>query len=82
MRKGEIACDKQFLLFSQCFPELYISLFRQSAALCGDGLRGVQLHNLSSTYAFSLDKSTFFVSGQELSPKFPFFPQYCLSFPK
>ena len=24
VRKGEIACNKQFLLFSQCFPELYI----------------------------------------------------------
>ena len=24
MRKGEIACYKQFLLFSQCFPQLYI----------------------------------------------------------
>ena len=23
-RKGEIACYKQFLLFSQCFPQLYI----------------------------------------------------------
>ena len=25
-RKGEIACYKQFLLFSQCFPQLYIFL--------------------------------------------------------
>ena len=24
VRKGEIACYKQFLLFSQCFPQLYI----------------------------------------------------------
>ena len=24
MRKGEIACYKQFLLFSQCFPQLHI----------------------------------------------------------
>ena len=23
MRKGEIACYKQFLLFSQCFPQLH-----------------------------------------------------------
>ena len=23
VRKGEIACYKQFLLFSQCFPQLY-----------------------------------------------------------
>ena len=24
VRKGEIVCYKQFLLFSQCFPQLYI----------------------------------------------------------
>ena len=34
VRKGEIACHKQVLLFSQCFPQLYISLVRQNAALC------------------------------------------------
>ena len=31
MRKGEIACYKQFLLFSQCFPQLYIL----NASKCG-----------------------------------------------
>ena len=31
VRKGEIACEKQFLLFSQCFPQLYIF----SASKCG-----------------------------------------------
>ena len=31
MRKTEIACYKQFLLFSQCFPQLYIF----SALKCG-----------------------------------------------
>ena len=36
MRKGEIACYKQFLLFSQCFNS-YISLMHQNAALCGNG---------------------------------------------
>ena len=36
MRKGEIACYKQSLLFSQCFP--HISLLRQNVALCGNGL--------------------------------------------
>ena len=36
-RKGEIACDKQFLLFSQCFHS-YISLVCQNAILCGNGL--------------------------------------------
>ena len=38
VRKGEIACNKQFLLFSQCFPQLPISLVRQNVALCGNGL--------------------------------------------
>ena len=31
VRKGEIACHKQFLLFSQCFPQLYIF----STSKCG-----------------------------------------------
>ena len=31
MRKGEITCYKQFLLFSQCFPQLYII----SVSKCG-----------------------------------------------
>ena len=34
VRKGEIACSKQFLLFSQCFPKLYFL----NSALCGNGL--------------------------------------------
>ena len=38
VRKGEIACYKQFLLFSQSFLQLYISLLHQNAALCGIGL--------------------------------------------
>ena len=46
MRKGEIAFNKQFLLFSQCFPQLcifsafhsYVSLVRQNAVLCGNWL--------------------------------------------
>ena len=31
VRKGEIACFKQFLLFSQCFSQLYITC----ASKCG-----------------------------------------------
>ena len=31
VRKGEIACYKQFLLFTQCFPQQYIF----SASKCG-----------------------------------------------
>ena len=38
MRKGEIACYKQFLLISPCFPYTCISLVRQNVALCGNGL--------------------------------------------
>ena len=38
VRKGDIACYKRFLLFSQCFPHLYISLVCQSVPLCGNRL--------------------------------------------
>ena len=37
MRKGEIACDKQFLLFSQCFLQLYI-FSASKCGICDDGL--------------------------------------------
>ena len=37
MRKGEIACYKQFLLFSQCFLQ-HKFLGRQKASLCRNGL--------------------------------------------
>ena len=42
MRKEEIAWKKQFFLFSQCFPELYISLVHQKGALCGNGLKVIK----------------------------------------
>ena len=41
VRKGEIACYKQFLLFSLSFPQL-ISLMRQNSRLCGNGLNTLQ----------------------------------------
>ena len=41
VRKGEIACNKQFLLFSQCFPQLYICSVTKNAVLCGNGLRAL-----------------------------------------
>ena len=44
VRKGEIACYKQFLFFSQCFPS-YISLVRQNAVLCGNGFTLFQTTN-------------------------------------
>ena len=37
VRKGEIACYKQFLLSLRCFHS-YVSLVRQNGALCGNGL--------------------------------------------
>ena len=39
VRKGEIACYKQFLFFSLCFLQLYMSLMCQNEALCGNGLK-------------------------------------------
>ena len=33
MRKGEIACDKQFLLFSQCFPHYVTLIFHLKCTL-------------------------------------------------
>ena len=54
MRKGEIACYKQFLLFSPCFPQLYI--FRASnAALCSNGLIN-RLQNLFTLSRFADEK--------------------------
>ena len=38
MRKGEVACSKQFLLFSQCFPQLYILSASKYCVLCVNGL--------------------------------------------
>ena len=37
VRRGEIACCKQFLLFSQCCLHLHISLVCQNSVLCGVG---------------------------------------------
>ena len=38
VRKGQIDFSKQFFLFSQCFPQLYIFSVSQNVALCGNGL--------------------------------------------
>ena len=38
VRKGEIACNKQFLLFSQCFPQIYLYFSASNAEICGNGL--------------------------------------------
>ena len=34
VKKGKIACNKQFLLFSQCFPQLKSSV-GHNVVLCG-----------------------------------------------
>ena len=41
LKKGEIACHKQFLLFLQCFPQLYIF----SMSKCGIVLSNNQLNH-------------------------------------
>ena len=54
MGKGEIACNKQFLLFSQFFHS-YISLVHQNAALWGNGL--IVIFQLSSAASLNLGSS-------------------------
>ena len=54
VRKGEIACYKQFLLFSQCFPQVSKSLARQNASLCGTSLTNVK--DLSRFKEFAEDR--------------------------
>ena len=36
VKKGEIACYEQFLLFSQCLPHLHVF---SASKLCGNGLK-------------------------------------------
>ena len=53
--KGEIACYKQFLLFSSVFKRL-VSPRRQKVSLCGNGLNHfviarLRWHNSGSVYA-------------------------------
>ena len=58
MRKGEIACNKQFLLFSQCFPQLYIF----SASKCGivwqwiNNLQAEIARQYSTNYVFTTNQ--------------------------
>ena len=57
MRKGEIACNKQFLIFSQRFPQLYIF----SASKCG-----IMHFKMSSAICFKLDQFKILLSGNGL----------------
>ena len=56
MRKGEIACNKQFLLFSQCFLSYMVLIFHFKCTL-----------KLSSAICFNLDKSKIVSSGDGLT---------------
>ena len=59
VRKGEITCYKQFLLFSQCFPQLYIF----SESKCGimwywiNSLTNDKFVDMSKFKTFASDKS-------------------------
>ena len=58
VRKGEIACIKQFLLFSQCFLHYMTRIV------------SYQMHfNMSSAINFSLDQSAILSSGNGLKIK-------------
>ena len=57
VRKGEIACFKQFFLFSKCFSQL-ISLVRRNAALCGwKRLKELIFHDLERLFVMQKIKS-------------------------
>ena len=54
--KGEIACNKQFLLFSQCFlpnTVLYFNLDQSKILSCGNGLACDRI--FKNLYLFSLN---------------------------
>ena len=56
MRKGEIACNKQFLLFSQCFLPYMVLIFHFKCTL-----------KMSSAISFHLDKSKILLSVNGLT---------------
>ena len=76
VRKGEIACNKQFLLFSQCFlPDMILIFhFRMSSAIYFDldqsevlsSGNGLNTFILSSATAFNLEQSEILLFGKEL----------------
>ena len=55
VKKGEIACNKQFLLFSQCFPPYIAHIFNSKCTL-----------KLLSANGFNLDQSKILSSGNGL----------------
>ena len=56
VRKGEIACNKQFLLFSQCFLHYMAFIIHLRCTL-----------KMSSAICFNLDQSNMLSSGNGLS---------------
>ena len=57
VRKGEIACNKQFLLFSQCFLPAMVLIFHFKC-----------ISKMSSAICFNLDQSKILSSGNGLMP--------------
>ena len=47
MRTGKIACYKEFILFSQCFPQLFIFSVSKCGILCGNWLTDIPLEVLN-----------------------------------
>ena len=77
--KEEIACYKQFLLFSQCFPQLYI-LVRQNVELCGNKFicgrfisiwRSRQLCSFSTVFNLHHGSNSNYLSIPEVSEAIP-----------
>ena len=62
MRNGEIACYKQFLLFSQCFQKLYNIFFHFKCTL-----------KCHLQIFFNLDQSKILSSGNRLKGKMFFY---------
>ena len=58
VRKGEIACNKQFLLFSQCFSPYMALIFHFKCSF-----------KMSSAICFKLDQSKILSSGNGLTNK-------------
>ena len=65
VRKGEIACNKQFLLFSQCFCPYMALIFHLKCTL-----------KCLLQFFFSLDQSKILSSGNGLTGKMTNMPSF------
>ena len=68
MRKGEIACNKQFLLFSQCFLPCIALMFHFKCTL-----------KMLSAICFNLDQSKILSSGNGLNVRIMWQRVYCIT---